>query len=134
MDTTFTLIKLNDRLSLTYGFDGFSGIFLAVVAVLHLAVFVYSLAYMKEKEHKPSYYAALAVAGFAMVMMAFSSGAPIWPVYMKPRKNKFSRLRVAIGEPIDVKSMLGKMPTMERINEVTEYITEKENYLKSICK
>jgi len=69
-----------------------------------------------------------------MVMMAFSSGAPIWPVYMKPRKNKFSRLRVAIGEPIDVKSMLGKMPTMERINEVTEYITEKENYLKSICK
>ncbi len=69
-----------------------------------------------------------------MVMMAFSSGAPIWPVYMKPRKNIFSRLRVAIGEPVDVKAMLGKMPTMEQINEVTRYITEKENKLKEICK
>lgn len=69
-----------------------------------------------------------------MVMMAFSSGAPIWPVYLKPRKSKFSRLRIAIGEPIDVKGLLGKMPTMDRINEVTKMLTDKENYLKSICK
>ena len=69
-----------------------------------------------------------------MVMMAFSSGAPIWPVYLKPRTGVFERVKVAIGEPIDVKSLLGKMPTMERINEVTAMITEKENYLKSICK
>lgn len=69
-----------------------------------------------------------------MVMMAFSSGAPIWPVYLKPRTGVFERVKVAIGDPIDVKSLLGKMPTMERINEVTAMITEKENYLKSICK
>ncbi len=68
-----------------------------------------------------------------MVMMAFSSGAPIWPVYLKPRKNGFDRIRVVVGEPIDVKAMLGNMPTMDRINEVTRYITDKENYLKTLC-
>ncbi|MCR5694305.1 MAG: 1-acyl-sn-glycerol-3-phosphate acyltransferase [Clostridia bacterium] len=68
-----------------------------------------------------------------MIMMAFSSGAPVWPVYLKPRRNIFERLRIVIGEPIDVKGLLGNMPTMDRINEVTKLITDKENYLKTLC-
>lgn len=67
-----------------------------------------------------------------MVLMAFRSGVPIWPVYIKRRANIFQRLRVAIGEPIDVCGILGKYPTMDSINGVSLMIKEKERLLKSL--
>ena len=67
-----------------------------------------------------------------MVLMAFRSGVPIWPVYIKRRTNIFQRLRVAIGEPIDVCGILGKYPTMDAINEVSLMIGEKERSLKAL--
>jgi multicomponent Na+:H+ antiporter subunit D len=51
-----TVWKLNEALSLSYRFDDFSRIFLLLAAVLFTAGFVYSLSYMKEKEHKARYY------------------------------------------------------------------------------
>lgn len=80
MDNTFTLLKLNDRLSFSYGIDGFSCIYLAVSAVLFLAVFFYSCAYMKEKEHKLSYYVSFFLSFAAMVLMAAS--ANLFTFYM----------------------------------------------------
>ncbi|MCR5279821.1 MAG: proton-conducting membrane transporter [Lachnospiraceae bacterium] len=70
---TFTLLRLNDSLSLTYGFDRFSGIFLCVVCVLFISVFLYSIAYMKEKEHKASYYVSFCISFFSMVMMSLAA-------------------------------------------------------------
>ncbi len=73
MDNTFTLLKLNDRLSFSYGADRFSCLYLTVALILFAAVFVYSCAYMKEKEHKPSYYLFFFLSLFAMVMMSVSA-------------------------------------------------------------
>ena len=67
------MIKFNDSLSLTYGFDGFAAIFLCIVCTLYLCVLIYSIGYMKEKEHKLSYYLSFFVAFFAMVMMALAA-------------------------------------------------------------
>ena len=51
-----TIWKLNDALSISYRFDSFSRIFLLLAIVLFSAGFIYSLSYMKEKEHKARYY------------------------------------------------------------------------------
>ncbi|MBO7399438.1 MAG: 1-acyl-sn-glycerol-3-phosphate acyltransferase [Clostridia bacterium] len=67
-----------------------------------------------------------------MVLMAYQSGVPVWPVYVRSKQKIFDRLRIAIGEPVDVKALLGNMPTMDRIEEVARMLGEKENYLKSL--
>ncbi len=73
MKDVFTLLKLNDKLSLSYGFDDFSRIYLMVVVTLFAFVLIYSLEYMKHKEHKVSYYASFFMTFFAMTMMSFSA-------------------------------------------------------------
>lgn len=67
-----------------------------------------------------------------MVLMAYQSGVPVWPVYVRKDKGFFGRLRIAIGEPVDVKALLGNMPTMDRIEEVSRMLGEKENRLKAL--
>ncbi len=60
-----------------------------------------------------------------MVLMALMAGKPIVPMVMKKRKNIFSRLEAAIGEPVDVASFYGKRPTVTQIEEITEYLQQK---------
>jgi 1-acyl-sn-glycerol-3-phosphate acyltransferase len=66
-----------------------------------------------------------------MVLMAYQSGKPIIPVYVKKRKHFYERLRMAIGEPIDVRTLFPKLSS-KNIGEVTELIYEKENELKKL--
>lgn len=67
-----------------------------------------------------------------MVLMAMMGKSPIVPVYIKPKKHFYSRLVMAIGEPVDVGGLLGDRPSMKAIDDVAKAVKEKEEKLKSI--
>lgn len=67
-----------------------------------------------------------------MVLMALQGKVPIIPIYIKPKRRFYSRVRFAIGERIDVASIYGPRPTFSQIEEIAEQIKEKEEHLKSI--
>lgn len=64
------------------------------------------------------------------ILMAHRAGAPILPVYIVKREKWYRTQRVVIGEPFDVKTAVGPIPTMEQMNHVTEQLREKELELK----
>ncbi len=69
-----------------------------------------------------------------MTLMALKSGVPLIPVYIKRREHFYSRLVIAIGEPVDVKNFAsGDMPTLADINKATEYLHEQEKILGKLC-
>ncbi len=67
-----------------------------------------------------------------VVMMAVRSRKPIVPVYLKPRKHWYSRLTVAIGEPVDVNS-LGNKQTFTQIDAFAEDLRNKEKELEALA-
>ena len=67
-----------------------------------------------------------------VVMMAIKSRKPIVPVYIKPKKHWYSRLVVAVGEPVSVKN-LGEKQTFSGIDALALKLRDKENELKSLC-
>lgn len=68
-----------------------------------------------------------------MVLMAVRAGVPIVPVYVQKREKWYRRVRVAIGEPVDVKAMYAEKPTFSRIEEIASVLHETEEKLKNIC-
>ncbi len=68
-----------------------------------------------------------------MVLMAMRAKVPIIPVYVRAHQPRRSRLRVVIGEPVDINKMFGNRPTMSQIESVTARLYEKENELKQIA-
>ena len=60
------------------------------------------------------------------IVMAHMSKKPILPVYIARAKKWYQRSQVLIGEPIDVTSMCGMIPTMEEIEKASAYLHEKE--------
>ena len=64
------------------------------------------------------------------ILMAHRAGAPILPVYIVKREKWYRTQRVVVGEPFDVKSAVGLIPSMEKMNAVTEQLREKELELK----
>lgn len=68
-----------------------------------------------------------------MVLMAMRAKVPIVPVYVCEHKPCSSRLRVVVGEPIDINKLFGDRPTMSEIESVTEQLFNKENELKAIA-
>lgn len=66
-----------------------------------------------------------------MILMSMQSQKPIIPVYIKKRKTIFSRLVLAIGEPIVVsnETILNK----EQIDSYTKQLYETELKLKQLC-
>lgn len=73
-------------------------------------------------------------AGFksGMTLMAIRSGAPIVPVYVKPRNGFFDRLTVVIGERVSVTELYGDRPTFAEIDAATKLLYERENQLKDL--
>lgn len=65
-----------------------------------------------------------------VVLMAHLGKAPIIPVYIVKAKHFYNRTKVVVGEPIDVSTLLGAIPTMEEIDSACNYIHEKEEQLK----
>ena len=68
-----------------------------------------------------------------MVLMAVRGGVPIVPVYVQKREKWYRRVRVAVGEPVDVKAMYAEKPTFSRIEEIASVLHETEEKLKNIC-
>ena len=67
-----------------------------------------------------------------MVLMAYQSGVPGCAGSVRQAKGVFGRLRIATGDPVAVKALPGNMPTMDRIEEVSRMLGEKENRLKAL--
>ena len=64
------------------------------------------------------------------ILMAHRANAPILPVYIVKREKWYRTQRVVVGEPFDVKAAVGLIPSMEKMNAVTEQLREKELELK----
>lgn len=64
------------------------------------------------------------------VLMAQKAGAPILPVYIARRKKWYHRQRIVVGSPVDIKSLMGAIPSMQEMNTVSETLREKELELR----
>jgi 1-acyl-sn-glycerol-3-phosphate acyltransferase len=64
------------------------------------------------------------------ILMAHRASAPILPVYIVKREKWYRAQRVVIGEPFDVKSAVGLIPSVDKMNAVSEQLREKELELK----
>lgn len=68
-----------------------------------------------------------------MVLMAMRAKVPIVPVYVCEHRPAYGRLRVVVGEAIDINALFGGRPTMSDIEAVTVRLFEKENELREIA-
>ena len=68
-----------------------------------------------------------------MVLMSVQSGAPIIPVYIKPRKHGYDRIVAVIGEPFSVTEKYGPHPKFSQIDEAARYLHEKELKLRELA-
>ena len=62
--------------------------------------------------------------------MAHRGNAKVLPMYLSKRKKWYHRQRIVMGAPIDISEKLGKIPTMQAVNDMTEYLREKEIELR----
>ncbi len=67
-----------------------------------------------------------------MVLMSVMSKKPIVPVYMESGKKFFSRYYAIIGQPIDIYSKYGAMPSLSDIEEITKEIRTQEDRLRTM--
>lgn len=74
------------------------------------------------------------LSGFksGMVLMALQGKAPIVPIYIKPKAHFYNRLRIVIGEPLDIISKYGNRPTFSQIEQIVSELQAKEETLKSL--
>ena len=66
------------------------------------------------------------------IFMAYMSGCPIVPVYIKKRESVWRRQTVVIGEPIYINAKDKKGSTSEFLEQKTQQLYEKERQLKQI--
>ena len=69
-----------------------------------------------------------------MVLMSVQSGAPIIPVYVKPRKRRTDRVVAVIGEPFSVTERYGEKPKFSQLDEAASYLHDKELKLMELIK
>ena len=67
------------------------------------------------------------------ILMAYKSGAPILPIYLKKAHRWYERRKIIIGELIDIKELVGARPSVSELNRASEYLREREIELKSYC-
>ncbi len=68
-----------------------------------------------------------------MILMSLQGGAPIIPIYIKPRKHFYERITAVIGEPFSVTEKYGERPKFSQIDEAAKLLHEKEMRLMQIC-
>ena len=69
-----------------------------------------------------------------MVLISMQSKCPIVPIYLKPRKHWWSRLKAVVDEPVDITEMYGGMPAFSKIKEVTALLQEREARMAELAK
>ena len=60
------------------------------------------------------------------VLMSLLSKKPILPVCIIKRKRWFERMKIVIGEPINVSDICGNTQTVEELEKVSELLQQKE--------
>lgn len=65
-----------------------------------------------------------------MVLISMQSKRPIVPVYLKPRRHWYSRLKAVVGEPVDITSLSEGRPAFSKIQEVTALLKKREEELE----
>jgi 1-acyl-sn-glycerol-3-phosphate acyltransferase len=65
------------------------------------------------------------------VLMAHRAGKPIVPFYIVKGEKWYNRWEGVIGDPIDVRELCGRLPTLEKVNEVCALLKQKEEELKA---
>lgn len=68
-----------------------------------------------------------------MVLMALQGNAPIIPIYMKRGAHFYNRLRIAVGESVDVVARYGARPAMSQIEEAAALLQRREEELKNLA-
>lgn len=66
-----------------------------------------------------------------VVLMAHRSGAPVIPLYVAEKKKWYHRQHMVMGQAIDVRSMLGRIPTVDAIASVSTALRDKELELRA---
>ena len=59
-------------------------------------------------------------------LISYQSGAPVLPVYIVKRDKWYHRQKIVIGRPIDVKKELGTFPSLDALNEMSEFLRQEE--------
>ena len=67
-----------------------------------------------------------------MVLMAYRTGVPIVPAYILPR-TRSGRLKLAVGEPVDVRALCGEKLSLKRIEAASRQLYQKEAALKAFA-
>ena len=67
-----------------------------------------------------------------VILMAHISKKPILPMCIIKPKRWYNRTTVVLGEPVDVLSKCGQIPTMEEIDKLSNYLHDKEVELKKL--
>ena len=68
-----------------------------------------------------------------MVLISMQSKRPIVPVYLKPRRHWYSRLKAVVGEPVDITSLSEGRPAFSKIQEVTALLKKREEELEAFA-
>lgn len=64
------------------------------------------------------------------ILMAHSTNKPIIPLYIIKGKKWYNRWYGVIGDPIDVRALCGPLPSLDKLNEVSNMLRDKEEELK----
>ena len=68
-----------------------------------------------------------------MVLISMQSKRPIVPVYLKPRRHWYSRLKAVVGEPVDITALSEGRPAFSKIQEVTALLRKHEEELEAFA-
>ena len=63
-------------------------------------------------------------------LMAMQTGAPIYPVYIHGLYRLFHPIYMAIGDPIDVRTLIDGAPDSEKVQAVNELMRQRVNELR----
>ncbi len=65
-----------------------------------------------------------------MVLMAHRANVPILPMYIVKKKKWYQRQHIVLGQPVNIAEMLGKMPTMDSLTQVSDLLRDEEEKLR----
>lgn len=66
-----------------------------------------------------------------VVLMAHRSGAPVIPLYIAKKEKWYHRQHIVMGQAVDVRQLLGRIPTVDAIASVSNVLWEKEIELRT---
>lgn len=64
------------------------------------------------------------------ILMAYKANKPIIPLYIVKGKKWYNRWHGVLGDPINVRELCGPIPSLDKINQISDLLKEKEEELK----